>query len=64
MIKEVSDELRPDTSVLFLMGKSLDPKRLSAELSKLDATMVTTSLTNEQQDDLMQLLGGETPEEA
>jgi uncharacterized membrane protein len=64
IIKEVSDELRPDTSVLFLMGKSLDPKRLSAELSNLDATVVTTSLSEAQQDNLMQLLGGGTPQEA
>jgi len=64
IIKEVSDELRPDTSVLFLMGKSLDPDRFSAELSSLDATVVTTSLSAEQQDNLMQMLGGETPSEA
>ena len=46
------------------MGKSLDPKRLSIELSNLDATVVTTSLSETQQDNLLQLLGGETPAEA
>lgn len=64
IIKEVSDELRPDTSVLFLLGKSLDPKRLHTELSALDAAVITTSLSEEQQDDLMQLLGGGKTEEA
>ncbi len=64
IIKEVSNELRPDTSVLFLLGKSLDPKRLHVELSALDAAMITTSLSEEQQDNLMHLLGGGKTEEA
>ena len=62
IIKGVSDELRPDTSVLFLMGRSLDPKRLAAELSALDAVVVTTSLSEEQQANLKKLIDGNSAE--
>lgn len=64
IIKQVSDELRPDTSMLFLLGKAQDPKRLSDALSTLDAVVVTSTLTGQQQENLMRLLGGETAEEA
>jgi len=58
IIKDVSDELRPDTSVLFLLGKSLDPRRLRAELSALDTAVITTSLSEEQRAYLYELLEG------
>jgi uncharacterized membrane protein len=63
IIKDVSNELRPDTSVLFLMGKSLDPKRLNAELRALDALVITTSLSEEQHADLKKLLEESTTED-
>jgi uncharacterized membrane protein len=62
-IKEMSDQMRPNTSLLFLLGKSLDPKRLQNELNELDAVVVTTSLTDQEQERLSQLIGGSTPAE-
>jgi len=63
LIKEVSDELRPDTSILFLLGKSVDSKRLGQELSSLDASVITTSLSEVQQDRLKQLLEQNDPKD-
>jgi uncharacterized membrane protein len=57
-IKELSDQLRPNTSLLFLLGKSLDSKRLQSELSELDAVVVTTSLTDQEQERLSQMISG------
>ena len=56
VIKEVSDELRPDTSMLFLLGKSVKPEQLRQKLSELDASVVATSLSDEQQGKIKELL--------
>lgn len=60
VIQDVSGQIRPNTSLLFLLGKSLDPERLSKELSDLDAAVISTSLTDQEQDRLMQLIRGST----
>ena len=60
IIKEVSDELRPDTSILFLLGNSPDPQRFFKELHTLDASIVTTSLSAEQRENLKKLLESES----
>jgi uncharacterized membrane protein len=64
IIKEAGDDLRPDSSILFLMGKTLNANRLSEELNGLNAVVVTSTLSEERQSSLMQLLGGEKAEEA
>jgi uncharacterized membrane protein len=64
VIKDISDELRPDTSMLFLLGKVMDPKRMAAELSALDAVVVATSLSEEQHANLRKLLDRNTTGEA
>lgn len=57
-IKEMSDQMRIDTSLLFLLGKPRDPQRLLQELSDLDAVIVMTSLTDEEQEKLTQTISG------
>jgi uncharacterized membrane protein len=62
VIQDVSDQMRPYTSLLFVLGKSLDPQRLSKELSELDAAVIETLLTDQEQERLLQFFRGNNDE--
>lgn len=48
-IKSVSDGLRPKTSALFLLGAASDPDRFLERLRPLKATVLSTTLSEEQE---------------
>src|SRR5690554_4587649 len=54
-IKEVRDSVQPGTSALFLLAGTEAPDRVAEHLSRFDPQLLTTNLSNEQEERLREL---------
>ena len=55
-IKDVTKGLRPNSSALFLMGKSLDEEKMMEEIKPFKAFVASTTLSDEKERQLQDLL--------
>jgi uncharacterized membrane protein len=58
-IKEVSETIEPGHSALFLLVKDVTPDKVLDEITKYDATVMRTSLSNEDEAKLRSAFGAE-----
>ena len=58
-VEEVVESIRPETSILFIMTEGGDAERLKDELSAHQAKVLTTTLSEEEEAELRQLLADE-----
>jgi uncharacterized membrane protein len=58
-IRGVTESLKPNSSMLFLMGKAEDPEQFEEELKPFRAVVVTTTLSEEQETRLKRILAEE-----
>ena len=54
-IKQVRDNVQPGTSALFLLAGTEAPDRVAEHLSRFDPQLLTTNLSNEQEERLREL---------
>jgi uncharacterized membrane protein len=63
-IKEVGEQIEPGHSALFLLVQSATQDKLMEEIKDFDATVIQTSLSEEQEAQLRQVFSGHDEEEA
>jgi len=62
-IKEVGQTIEPGQAALFLLVDKATPDKLIPELEQFDATVLQTSLSDEDEAKLRELFGAHEPEE-
>jgi uncharacterized membrane protein len=58
-IRGVTESLKPDTSMLFLMGQAQDRQQFEAEIAPFRAAVVSTTLSEQDETRLRRLLAEE-----
>jgi uncharacterized membrane protein len=58
-IRGVTESLKPDTSMLFLMGHTQDRAKFEAEIAPFKAVVISTTLSEEDEARLKRLLAQE-----
>ena len=56
VVKQITDHMQPDTSVLFVLGKAHDPEAVRAEARSFGAQVLLTDFSQEQEQALRQAL--------
>jgi uncharacterized membrane protein len=63
-MKDLGEQIKPGTAALFLLVRSSVADRVVPEMAKLGGTVLRTSLSTEQENQLKEALGHPTPAEA
>ena len=63
-MKEVGDQIKPGTAALFLLVRSATADKVVPEMARYGGTVLKTSLSTEQENQLKEALGHPTPVEA
>lgn len=67
LIKEIAQTIAPNTSALFLLVRKVQPEKVLAELADIDASIIRSSLSPEDEKKLQEAIsriGGEPSSEA
>ena len=62
--RKVGDQIQPGTAAIFLLVRSSTADKVLPEMAKLGGTVIQTSLSTEQENQLKEALSHPTPAEA